>query len=143
MSIKNKKFVPWLIIVVLLVWIVMTPSPYQKGGVDPLFSLIVPGFVIFISILIGLLFDNFKLFERLIISVIFGIISLFIISFYITPYSIELLYRDKTWFFWETKHRLFINAIYYGLNTILLIALLNLYFKLRQQNRIKTVGKEE
>lgn len=136
---KSKKIVTCLIVAMLAIWIIFTESPYQKGGTSPLFSLIIPCFVMLISILIGLLYGAFHLLERLIVSLVIGLTVLFIVSYIITPYIVDYFYNDKTWFFWETKHRLFINAVYYGLNASLLTVLIHLYFKLRRQiSRNKT-----
>ena len=130
---KFKQISFWLIVTMLVIWIIFTKSPYQKGGISPLFSLIIPCFVMLLSILIALLYDAFHLLERLIVSLVIGLTVLFIVSFIITPHIVDLFYSDKTWFLWETKHRLFINAIYYGLNVSFLTVLIHLYFKLRGQ----------
>lgn len=123
----------WTIITGLLViWIIFTPSHFQKGGVDQEFYFAIAFFVTFISILICLLFDNFSQIERLLISIPFAFISLFIMSLILGPLMVDFFYSDKTWFLWKTRHRLFINLIYYGLNAAILSLLANAYFKIRR-----------
>jgi hypothetical protein len=136
---KFKKIFLWLIVTMIAMWIIFTESPYQKGGISPLFTLIIPCFVMLLSTLIALFYNTFHLLERLIVSLVIGLTVLFIVSFIITPYFIDHFYNDKTWFLWETKHRLFINAVYYGLNVSFLTVLIHLYFKFRRQiSRNKT-----
>ena len=130
---KFKKFAPWIILIMLILWIAFTESPYQKGGTSPLFSFMVPAFVMFISIAVSLLYTSFHFLERLLVSLVFSVVTLFVVSLMITPYIVDYFYSDKTWFLWDTKHRLFINAIYYGLNVGLMTILIHLYFRLRGQ----------
>ncbi|HVX25155.1 MAG TPA: hypothetical protein VHB70_02340 [Parafilimonas sp.] len=123
----------WALITgLLLIWIIFTPSHFQKGGVDEEFYFVIAFFVTFISILICLLFDTFSLIEKLLISIPFAFVSLFIMSLILGPLIVDFFYNDKTWFLWQTKHRLFINSIYYGLNAAILSLLANMYFKLRR-----------
>ena len=111
----------------------MTPSHFQKGGVDNDFYFIIALFVTAISVLITLRFDNFHWIERILVSFPFAFISLFLTTLIIGPKIVEYFYDDKTWFLWETKHRLFINTIFYGLNATILTLLSFVYFKLRGQ----------
>ena len=129
----------WTIITgLLLVWMIFTPSHFQKGGVAEKFYFLIAFFVTLISILICLLFDKFLLLERLLISILFSFVSLLIMSFMIGPLIVDFFYNDKTWFLWETKHRLFINLLYYGLNTAILLLLANVYFKIRRLLRTRS-----
>ena len=140
---KFKQISPWLILVMVILWVTLTESPYQKGGTSPMFSLAIPLFVLLIAILIGLRHDAFILFERFVASIVIGLMTLFFVSIAITPFIVDYFYSDKTWFLWETKHRLFINAIYYGLNVAFVTVLIHLYFKLRRQitrNKTNTIS---
>ncbi|MEZ4804382.1 MAG: hypothetical protein R2852_02560 [Bacteroidia bacterium] len=132
----NKKHRWIYIMTALLVCIIFLPSHFQKGGVDNDFNLIIALFIITISILIFLRFENFPWLERVLISLPFAFFSLFITTLILGPMFVELFYNDKTWFLWETKHRLFINAIYYGLNAAILTILTFAYFKLRSHSKI-------
>ena len=111
----------------------MTPSHFQKGGVDNDFYFIIALFVNFISLLISLSFDNFHWIERVVVSFPFAFISLFVTTVIVGPKIVEYFYYDKTWFLWETKHRLFINSIFYGLNATILTLLSFAYFNIRGQ----------
>ena len=132
---KYKKLVPWVIVTLFVLWIISTESPYQKGGTGPIFSLCVPGFVFLIAILIGMRYDNFKIIERLAVGTLCSVVVLLLISVLVTPNIIAFFYDDKTWYFWETKHRLIINTIYYGLNGLLLWLFINSYFSVRTLQR--------
>lgn len=134
---KYKRIAPWIIFAALLTWIVFAESPYQKGGSGRTLVLAIGFFIMLIAILIAISYDTFNLSERLIVAIILAIIIGYIVSVIIIPIIIDHFYSDKTWFLWETKHRLFINTVYYGLNAILQICLIHLYFKLRQQNILK------
>jgi hypothetical protein len=127
-----KKYDWILIIASLIIWIIATPSHFQKGGVDSDFYFVIALFVCFISILITLLFDKFKIAERILISIPLASISLFLTTILVVPVFVDMIYSDKTWFFWETKHRLFINVLYYGLNAIILTVLATIYFQIRR-----------
>jgi hypothetical protein len=131
------KYRYFLLIVILLIWILFTASHFQKGGVHPKFYFVIAVFVASISMLINFSFDKFHLFERGIAALCFAFISLFISTLLIGPLFVEIFYGDRTWFFWETKHRIFINTFYYGLNAIILIILAKSYFKIRTQIREK------
>ena len=114
-------------------WTILTPSHFQKGGVDNDFYFIIALFVNFISLLISLSFDNFHWIERVVVSFPFAFISLFVTTVIVGPKIVEYFYYDKTWFLWETKHRLFINSIFYGLNATILTLLSFAYFNIRGQ----------
>jgi hypothetical protein len=134
-----KKYWHIFTIILLIVWILFTPSHFQKGGVDEEFYFMIIAFVISLSLLINFRFDKFQWLERMIISIAFAFISLVIITLLIGPFVVETFYQDKIWFLWETKHRIFINTIYYGLISIILIIPTSTYFKFREQARIKRI----
>jgi len=128
-----KKYGWTILLTVLLFWIVLTPSHFQKGGVDNDFYFYIALFVGTVSILITLRFDNYHWIERILVSFPFVFVSLFLTTLIIGPIIVEIFYGDKIWFLWETKHRLFINFVFYGLNAAILTLLSILYFKLRGQ----------
>jgi hypothetical protein len=131
-----KKYVWGLIMIMLLLWIVLIPSPFQKGGIAYELNFIIPLFVGVISLLINLLIRNSGLLESVFIAFLFAFISLFITSFIIVPPIVEFFYGDRTWSLWEIKNRIFINTIYYGLNTIILILLTSIYLKIRKKLKV-------
>lgn len=122
-----------LVLAILLLWTFLTPSHFQKGGVNTEFYFAIALFVAAVSILITLLFDNVHWAERSLISLPFAFISLFLTTLIFGPKIVEFFYSDKTWFLWETKHRIFINALYYGLNAAILTLLSFIYFTVRAQ----------
>ncbi len=129
----NKKFGSAFIAAALLLWVILTPSPFQKGGVDFVFYFAMAAFVAAISFLFTFLFHNCHLPERILVSLLFAVISLFLMTLVIGPRIVELIYNDKTWVISETIHRIFINAVYYGLNAIILIVLNSIYFTAREK----------
>jgi len=82
-----------------------------------------------ISILIAIRYTKAHLLERFIVAGVFAVLSLLLMGTYVMPPIIHSLYKDRTWYFWETKHRIFINAIYYGLITADLVLSFWLYFR--------------
>lgn len=128
-----KKYGWILVSTALIAWTILTPSHFQKGGAGNGFHFKIALFVTAISVLISIRFDNFHWAERILISIPFAFISLFFTAIIIGPVIVKLLYSDKTWFLWETKHRLIINSIFYGLNAAILTLLSVIYFKLRRQ----------
>jgi hypothetical protein len=46
---------------------------------------------------------------------------------------VELFYGDKTFYLWETNHSILVNAMYYGLNTIIVALFSFVYFNLRRE----------
>jgi hypothetical protein len=132
-----KKYGWTLVLAILLLWTLLTPSHFQKGGVDIEFYFAIALFVATISILINLLFDNVHWVERILISLLFAFISLFLTTLILGPNIVAFFYSDKTWFLWETKHRIIINAVYYGLNAAILRLFSIVYFKVRGQLKNK------
>lgn len=126
----------WTIVTgLLLTWIILTPSHFQKGGVNEIFYFAIALFVTFISALICLTFDNYSLIGRLLISIPFAFVSLSLMTFILGPIIVDFFYSDKTWSLWETKHRIFVNSVYYGLNAIILTLIGNISFRIGQRIR--------
>jgi hypothetical protein len=124
----------WAIITgLLLIWTIVTPSHFQKGGVPEKFYFAIAFFVTLISILVCLLYFKFWLIERLLIAILIAFVSLFMMTFMVGPLIVAFFYGDKTWDLWETKHRIFINLCYYGLNVVAILLLSNFYFKIRRR----------
>jgi hypothetical protein len=132
---KINNLIPWLVALLLVLWITLTDSPFQKGGVGEIYWKCIAGFVLIISTLIAIRYTKAHLIERLIVAGVFAILSLLLMGTYVMPFVIYKLYSDKTWFFWETKHRIFINAIYYGLITADLVISFWLYFRFNSTTR--------
>jgi hypothetical protein len=132
----------WIIIsVVLITWIMLTPSHLQKGGVESAFYFLIAIFVTLISVLIVLLFDNFTVLEKIIAAIIFSFLSLFVTTLILVPAFVDNLYDGKTWFLWKTKDRIIANTIYYGSNAIILFILSAIYFQLRRKLKRKQSRK--
>jgi hypothetical protein len=85
-----KKYGHLFTIILLIVWILFTPSHFQKGGVDTEFYFIIAAFVTSISLLINFRFDKFRWLERMTISIVFAFLSLFIMTLIIGPFVIEM-----------------------------------------------------
>jgi hypothetical protein len=126
---KIYNLIPWLVALLLVLWITLTESVFRKGGLYYDYRMLIMGFILLISILLAIRYTKAHLIERLVVAVVFAVLSWLLIGTYVMPLIIYSLYRDKTWFFWETKHRIFINAIYYGLITADLVLSFWLYFR--------------
>jgi hypothetical protein len=112
-------------------WIIWTPYPFQKGGVADSMFFCIAGFVLFQSWLVTFLYPSFIKTERWRLGIVFGFLSLVITSFMLMP-KIELLWGgDYERFFWEARDRIIINAIFYGLNILLVYVLCRMYLSLR------------
>lgn len=128
---------PWLITALLVLWITLTKSPFQKGGVGDGYLIFIACFVMLISNLIAMRYKRSDILERLVIAIVFAVASLLLISIYVMPPIINSMYSDKTWYFWETKHRIFINFVYYGLIAADLIFSFWVYFRFNIKTRRK------
>ncbi|HUP13704.1 MAG TPA: hypothetical protein VM187_15890 [Niastella sp.] len=134
---KLSNLIPWLVTLLLVLWIIFTESPFQKGGVGEVYLIYIAGFVMLIANLIASRYKRSAIPERLVIAIVFAVASLLLVSLYVMPYIIEYQYANKTWYFWETKHRIYINAVFYGLITLDLIISFWGYFKLNFITRKK------
>lgn len=126
---KIYNLIPWLVALLLILWITFTESPFQKGGVGEHYWKFVMGFVLLISILIAIRYTKAHLIERFIVAGVFAVLSIILMDVYVMPFVIYKLYSYKTWYFYETKHRIFINAIFYGLIVADLVLSFWLYFR--------------
>jgi hypothetical protein len=126
---KIYNLIPWLVALLLVLWITLTDSVFRKGGLDYNYRMLIMGFILLISILIAIRYTKVPLIERLVVSVVFAALSWLLMGTYVMPPIINYFYSDKTWFLWETKHRIFINTIYYGLITADLVVSFWLYFR--------------
>jgi hypothetical protein len=128
----SKKYRATIITVLLVLWTLLTPCLYRKGGVPGNFPIAIVIFMILISFLIVSKFNSIQSKTITIVAFIFAFISLFITTILLGPGVVEFLYGDKTWFLWEMQPRIIINAIYYGLNAMILVLLSKLYFQLQE-----------
>ena len=136
-----KKVVLVIILIAWILWSVLTPTHFEKGGVDTEYYIAIAFFVLILSVLIGLLFQLNRP-ESIVLSLLFAFISLFLTTLIIGPAFVDYYYNGKSWFFQETKHRIFMNLVYYGLNIAILVALSFIYVKVKDQlkrkNNLKT-----
>lgn len=119
------------VVILLLVWIICTPSHFQKGGVSDNYLVIVAFFVCLISLIVNIRLRMALRLESVLFSFPFAILSMLITVLFIGPFVIDVVYEGRTWMFVETRHRLCINTIFYGLNAAILILLSKGYFSLR------------
>ncbi len=135
MKIFYKKYGIGIITLLLLCWIIFTPYPFREGGLEKniyYFGIVV--FVFFIAVLVTLLFDNFNGPERIILAIIFSLISLFIVTNFTHLFIENLFPGDYTKFFWEPKDRILINLIFYGLTLTFIILFCSLYNLIKKRN---------
>lgn len=125
---KIYNLIPWLVALLLVLWITLTESVFRKGGLGYNYRMLIMGFILLISILIAIRYTKANLIERLIVAVVFAVLSWILIGTYVMPPIIYSLYYDRTWHLWETKPRIIINTIYYGLITADLVLSFWLYF---------------
>jgi hypothetical protein len=122
MKVFYKKYSIGIIILLFLCWTVLTPYPFQKGGLGKtIYYFGIFAFVLFMAGLITLLFDNFNKVERIMLTLIFSFASLFVVTVFISPIIENLFSGDYTKFFWETKDKIIVNLLFYGLILTLII----------------------
>jgi len=139
MKIFYKKYGVGIIVLLFLCWAISTPYPFQKGGLDKtIYYLGIVAFVFFMAGLITLLFDKFNLVERIILTLIFSFVSLFVVTVFITPFIENLFSGDYTKFFWETKDKILINILFYGL-TMTFITIGCLFYNLGKKRRTRNL----
>lgn len=135
---KIYKLSPWLVTILLMLWITLTQSPFRNGGISETYTYCITGFVILIAMLIAIRYTKTNLIERIVVAIAFGVLSILLMSMYVMPPIIASLYANDTWYFWDTKHRILINAIYYGLIVADLVISFWLYFKFNLSTRKKS-----
>jgi fumarate reductase subunit D len=136
-----KKYGAWIIAMLLLCWITLTPYPFQKGGLDEtIYYFIIASFVILISGLITLLFEDFNKVERSILTIVLSIGSLLIMSLFIMPHVENLFSGDYAKFFWQTKDRVLINVVFYGMNSLFIIAFCWSYILNKRHRKRKLIS---
>lgn len=119
----TKKLKSISIIVLYIIWILLTPSFYQKGGIESQHFFII--FTIGIFLLADTLFLSIKLigFELILIGFLFTSVSLFITTLLAIPSVVDLIHADRTWELWETKNRLMMNG-YFALTNLTIFSVL-------------------
>ncbi len=132
MKINAKILIRLSLLLALSSWIIYTPSHFQKGGVDREFYYYIALFVTVLSLLITIQYTNFHWLERLLIAFPISFTSLFLTTIILGPMFVELLYGDKTFYLWETNHSIMVNAMYYGLNTLIVAIFSFVYFNIRR-----------
>ena len=133
MKINAKIMIRLSLLLALSSWIIFTPSHFQKGGVDRDFYYNIALFVTVLSLLITIQYTDFHWLERLLIAFPISFTSLFLTTIILGPMFVELLYGDKTFYLWETNHSILVNAMYYGLNTLIVTIFSFVYFNLRKE----------
>lgn len=115
----------------MISWIFITDSPYQKGGTGRTFSLFVPLFIFLIGMLVSLRHNFFGLVERVLVALFSSFLIGVTVAVLVMPRLVALLYDDKIWYLWQTKHRILINLLCYGLILLFLWLLIDFYFRIR------------
>jgi len=133
LKINAKILIRLSLLLALSSWIVYSPSHFQKGGVDRDFYYYIALFVTVLSLLITIQYTDFHWLERLLIAFPISFTSLFLTTIILWPMFVELLYGDKTFYLWETNHSILVNAMYYGLNTLIVTIFSFVYFNLRKE----------
>jgi hypothetical protein len=141
---KSKKIYQkygWILILLLLIFAtVLTEYPFQKGSIGgEIYYIGYALFLLLIAVLIALKLDDFNTKEKFIIGLFGGLISLFISSIFFMPFIEIEFYEGKNWMFWETKNRLVINTIFYGL--YVLFSMLFIQFYVAVKNSLHYIKK--
>ena len=139
-----KKYGIGVFIILFLCWTVLTPYPFQKGGLDKtIYYFGIVAFVFLMAGLITLLFDNFNKAERIVLTVILSIVSLYVVTIFIAPFIENLFSGDYTKFFWETKDKILINILFYGLTLAFIAVFCSLYALGKKRKTRKTVSVDK
>ncbi|MES2555585.1 MAG: hypothetical protein V4604_05500 [Bacteroidota bacterium] len=117
----------------LILWVVYTDSPCQKGGVTPGFIQEIGMFLSAISLLVWFGFDELNWFEKLLFAPLFAFVSVALVTIFVVFPLVDFLYGEKIWALWETKNRIFINMIHYGFTAALIYLFPYIYLKIRKR----------
>lgn len=134
---KMYNLIPWLVTLLLVLWILFTKSPFQEKEVSDAYLIYIVVFVMLIANLIAIRYRKSDILERLVIAIVFAVLSLLLISLYVMPPILTSMYGANFWDFEETKDRIIVNTIYYGLIALDLIVSFWVYFKFNLIGRKK------
>ena len=125
-------------LVILCLWILFSESPFQKGGVsfDYYFYILLILFSIAFSVS---LFYRLTFFERTIISTLIAGLAFIALDILFGSWVILFLYDGKTWFLWQSKERVLLNALFYLSNALLILILMFGYTGIRKLTGISAM----
>jgi hypothetical protein len=128
---RNKKIFGRILLVINIVYFIVAPNIFQKGGVNKLHFL----FLFFLIFLMSLFFfirvPNQNKSSKQIISLIIVCLISYLIAFLLTYGFVQLVYRDKTWFLWENPHKILVNMVLFLLILISVFIFTKISFKLK------------
>jgi hypothetical protein len=115
---RYRKYGYLVILFLIIAWILFSPYPFRKSGLDENMYYFIFAYVFFISFLIILLLKNLRIVEKIALSVL---VSAFAFMFTTNPIMIAI--EDIEWlfpgdlskFFWRTRDRILGNFIFYSL----------------------------
>src|SRR5689334_19542766 len=102
---KMYNLIPWLVTLLLVLWILFTKSPFQEKEVSDAYLIYIVVFVMLIANLIAIRYRKSYILERLVIAIVFAVLSLLLISLYVMPPILTSMYGANFWDFEETKDR--------------------------------------
>lgn len=128
-------------LVVLVPWILVAESHYQKGGISYSYFWIVSIPLIANALHI---FPSRTNWLKKVLS--FGLLSfatIWVQNFILTPLAIDTLYSDKTWLLWEIHARMKINSIHYLIPFLTTVSVFELTNRLGKKPRSFAQAKYE
>lgn len=116
---------------ILTFWIIYSPSPFQKGGVDIIYYTLIPAIMLVCSMICILPNRELKIIERLILSILVPLVALIISTVFLMELFIQTRYSDKTWALWENDERILTNSVYYSITVVLMIGIIKVYKRIK------------
>ena len=128
---EYKIYGPYIIAFLFLSVCAFMPSVYQKGGVDFNYFYFIAVMAFVFSLLVTFL-RTIKFPAGFMLSAFNTVIALYVTAFSMFK-VVDFIYGENTFQLWETKHRLFVNAIFYGMIILLQMLMVSIYKRIRRK----------
>ena len=139
-SIQSYKLILiFAIVISMICWILWSDYPFQKGGVETYFYYEIILLNLVMTMFLSLILNSNNIIERMVTCIIACGIGL-IVSTNITISLVETFYNGKTWFLWESKHRIIGNSLYYGIMIGTDILSLLIYSTIRKNYKARSLN---
>jgi hypothetical protein len=121
------------IALILITWSILTPSKFQKGGIDETMYYIIFTLTFGLSFLYVLPSKDLILFEKILMPLILSFLGLLIMTEIVMDRLLETFYGyDYEFRLWDNAPRIIANLIYYFVTNFMIIGLLKIYMSYRK-----------
>jgi len=119
---------------ILITWSILTPSKFQKGGINENMYYIIFILTFGLAFLYVLPSKDLILFEKILISLILSFFGLLIMTAIVMDRLLGIFYGyDYEFRLWDTAPRIIANLIYYLVTNFSIIGLLMIYMNYRKE----------